>query len=365
MKKILFSALATLAMAPCIGKQKPNVVIFFADDLGWGDLSLNNTDPAYYRYTPNIDNMFRSGIAMSNYVTHCVCSPSRAGLLTGKHYAKVNSGPLTGGTLPLEIPNIARDFKSADYKTGAFGKWHNGMPPFPAQDNAKIEDFNKLKRWNELHHVYTADLNNGIFDNTKGYEWGAGVNAYGFDRWVGYYNGGGDLFDRFINWHHDIDWWHDRNYVPNEKGYTTDLITKHATDFIAENSKSSFFCYIPFHAVHAPIQVKLSDLKELCSFFPGEWVRQVVGVGNLCPSSIHTVYIALQSKVPGYYHFYLDNIVIRRRDGSVHPVIWKSDENSANASIRYGKSNYSTISKAISSPEFSLRQLTVSTIKIN
>lgn len=278
MKKVLFFVLATLIFAICSNAQKPNVVIFYADDLGWGDLSVNNSDPAYFRYTPNIDNIFTSGITLDNYLTHCVCSPSRAGLLTGKHYARVNSGPLTGGTLPVDASNIARDFKTAGYKTGAFGKWHNGMPNFPAEGNGQRVNFDSIKVWNELHQVWTCDLANGIFDNGKGWEWGNGVNAYGFDRWVGYYSGGGDMFDRFINWHHDIDWWHDRSYVPDEKGYTTDLITLHAVNFINENKENPFFCYIPHHAVHGPLQIKLSDLKELCEHFPGEWdyVRKII-----------------------------------------------------------------------------------------
>ena len=256
----------------------PNVVLFYADDLGWGDLSVNNSDPAWFRHTPNIDTLFRMGIRLDNYMTHCVCSPSRAGLLTGKHYANVAAGPLTGGTLPNDIPNIAKDFKAAGYATGAFGKWHNGMPNFPQGRNGQRFDYNKNKVWSELHREYTCDLDNGFFDNHKGWEWGEGVNAYGFDRFVGYYNGGGDLFDRYVDWHHDIDWWHDRRYVPDEKGYTTDLITKYAVEFIRKNSDWPFFCYIPHEAVHNPLQVKLSDLKELCRQFPGEWeyVRHVV-----------------------------------------------------------------------------------------
>jgi len=257
----------------------PNVVLFYADDLGWGDLSVNNSDPAWFRHTPNIDTLFKMGVRLDNYMTHCVCSPSRAGLLTGKHYARVAAGPLTGGTLPNDIPNIARDFKAAGYATGAFGKWHNGMPNFPAGGNGQRFDYNKSKIWSELHREYACDLTNDIFDNHKGWEWGEGVNAYGFDSFVGYYNGGGDLFDRYVDWHHDIDWWHDRRYVPEEKGYTTDLITKYAIEFIRENKDQRFFCYMPHEAVHHPLQVKLEDLKALCRQFPGEWeyVRNVVG----------------------------------------------------------------------------------------
>jgi arylsulfatase A len=251
--------------AACSAKtSKPNVVIFYADDFGWGDIRCHNTNPAHFRYTPNMDRIFTEGIEFKNYMTHCVCSPSRAGLLTGKHYANVGAGPMTGGTLPNNIQNIAKDFRAAGYKTGAFGKWHNGMPNFPAEGNGARVDYNKESKWNDLHQEKTLNLTNNIFENHKGWKWGQGVNAYGFDRFVGYYNGGGDLFDRYVDWHHDIDWWHDRSYRADEKGYTMDLITRYAIQFIDENPQKPFLCYIPFEAVHSPLQLKQSDLREFC-----------------------------------------------------------------------------------------------------
>lgn len=243
---------------------KPNVVIFYADDFGWGDIRSHNTNPAHFRYTPNLDRLFGEGIEFTNYMTHCVCSPSRAGLLTGKHYANVGAGPMTGGTLPNNIQNIAKDFRAAGYKTGAFGKWHNGMPNFPAEGNGASADYNTEGKWNDLHGEKTLNLTNNIFENHKGWKWGEGVNAYGFDRFVGYYNGGGDLFDRYVDWHHDVDWWHDRSYRGDEKGYTMDLITQYAIQFVEENQTKPFLCYIPYIAVHGPLQLKQSDLREFC-----------------------------------------------------------------------------------------------------
>lgn len=245
-------------------KAKPNVVIFYADDFGWGDIQCHNSNPAHFRYTPNMDRIFTEGIEFKNYMTHAVCSPSRAGLLTGRHYANVAAGPKTGGTLPNDIRNIAKDFQTAGYRTGAFGKWHNGLPSFPAEGNGARVNYGRTRRWNDLHGENTLDLGNNIFENHKGWKWGEGVNAYGFDRWVGYYNGGGDLFDRYVDWHNDIDWWHDGNYRADEKGYTTDLITKYAIQFIEDNKENPFLCYIPQQAVHEPLQLKQSDLREFC-----------------------------------------------------------------------------------------------------
>ncbi len=242
----------------------PNVVVFYADDFGWGDLRCHNENPEHFRYTPNMDRMFSEGVEFKNYITHCVCSPSRAGLLTGKHYANVGAGPRTGGTLPNDIRNIAKDFQAAGYRTGAFGKWHNSLPNFPEDGNGARVDYNKVAKFNELHGEKTLDLTNNIFENHKGWKWGEGVNAYGFDRWVGFYAGGGDHFDHYVDWHHDADWWHDRKYRGDEFGYRTDLITKYAMEFIEKNKEGSFFCYIPQEAVHGPLQLKRSDLKEFC-----------------------------------------------------------------------------------------------------
>ena len=249
---------------------KPNVVIFYADDFGWGDIRCHNTNPAHFRYTPNMDRIFTEGIEFKNYMTHCVCSPSRAGLLTGKHYANVGAGPRTGGTLPNDIQNFAKDFRAAGYRTGAFGKWHNSLPNFPAEENGARVDYNAVAEWNDLHGEKTLNLTNNVFENHKGWKWGQGVNAYGFDRWVGYYNGGGDLFDRYVDWHHDVDWWHDRSYAGDETGYTTDLITRYATKFIEDNQAKPFLCYIPHEAVHNPLQLKRSDLREFCAKLDAE-----------------------------------------------------------------------------------------------
>ncbi len=271
---VLVSKLGCAASSPEAARSpkisRPNVVIFYADDFGWGDMRLHNTNPAHFRYTPNIDRIFTEGIEFKNYMTHCVCSPSRAGLLTGKHYANVGAGPRTGGTLPNDIQNFAKDFRAAGYKTGAFGKWHNSMPNFPAEGNGVRVDYNKVAVWNDLHGEKTLNLTDNIFENHKGWKWGEGVNAYGFDRWVGYYSGGGDLFDYYVDWHHDVDWWHDRSYAGDETGYRTDLITRYANQFIDNNQAEPFLCYIPHQAVHSPLQLKRSDLREFCEKLDSE-----------------------------------------------------------------------------------------------
>jgi arylsulfatase A-like enzyme len=217
--------------------RKPNVVFFLADDLGWGDISLHGGKTP----TPNIDKIFMNGLEITNFMVHCVCSPTRAGLLTGRHYTNVRTGPEVGGTLGLEEVTFAEAFKQAGYTTGCFGKWHNGFVP---------ED--------------------PTFNNVKKINWGSGVLSHGFDRFVGFYSGGEDYFNKYDNWSQTINWWHDHKYVPDEEGYNTDLITKHAIEFIEANKDQPFFCYIPHAAVHAPLQAPDKYLKRVPKHIIGE-----------------------------------------------------------------------------------------------
>ena len=262
-KTAAFCILCSFAFGSIDAQEKPNVVFILADDLGNGDISYNNQDPAKFRYTPNIDSICREGLYLENYYTHHVCSPTRAGLLTGRHYARVGSGNEVGGTLDNTIPNVAKDMKLNGYVTGAFGKWHNSYMNYPEDGNGVMVSSNSQ-----------CDSSNNIFENFKGIAWGEGVNAYGFDHWMGYYGGGVDYFTKYGNWHKDIDWWENKKYSAiTADGYITNQIGEAAVSFIEANKDQPFFCYVPMEAVHEPLQITLTDLKELCSYFPGTWDR--------------------------------------------------------------------------------------------
>jgi arylsulfatase A-like enzyme len=93
---------------------------------------------------------------------------------------------------------------------------------------------------------------------------GLGVNAHGFDEaWV-YYGGGADYFTRrTVQGKGPVSWWHNLEFRPQDVGYTDDLITQHAIEFIRDNKARPFFCYVPFHIVHAPLQAKEDDLAAM------------------------------------------------------------------------------------------------------
>ena len=220
----------------------PNIVYLLADDVGWSDISAH---PGGGIPTPNIDRLFKQGVELKNFMGWCVCSPTRAMLLTGRHPFRVGTGPEVGGELAKEEVTIAEAFKANGYRTGIFGKWHNGEDPDTPEYRAAFKEAFK-------------DMPN------KQLVGGLGVNAHGFDEaWV-YYGGGADYFTRrTVQGRGPVSWWHNREFRPQDAGYTEDFIVQHAINFIRENKERPFFCYVPFHIVHAPLQAKDSDLKDV------------------------------------------------------------------------------------------------------
>jgi arylsulfatase A-like enzyme len=98
----VFSSAASAAM--------PNVVVVVADDQGWGDLSLHGNTRVR---TPNLDGLFQRSRQFRNFMTWCVCSPTRAGLLTGRHPFRLGAGPNVGGELALEETTVAEFFRDS------------------------------------------------------------------------------------------------------------------------------------------------------------------------------------------------------------------------------------------------------------
>ena len=93
--RLLILALLSVALPASAAPAKPNVVYILSDDVGWGDLSVHGGGVP----TPNIDRLFSQGVELTQFMGWCVCSPTRAMLLTGRHPIRVGTGPEIGGEL--------------------------------------------------------------------------------------------------------------------------------------------------------------------------------------------------------------------------------------------------------------------------
>lgn len=126
---ILFSLCVVLPGIACgAGESKPNVLIFYIDDLGYGQPGCYGGKLAP---TPNMDSLAAGGVRFTDgYVAACICSPSRVGLMTGRYQAHSGhdgNSQKPGNELVLSETTFAQRMKSAGYATGIVGKWHLGV----------------------------------------------------------------------------------------------------------------------------------------------------------------------------------------------------------------------------------------------
>ena len=102
---------------------RPNIIIVLADDWGYGDLGVQGSLPDVL--TPNLDRLSQQGVRFTDgYVTAPQCSPSRAGLLTGRYQQRFGFDSIPDGPLPLTERTLAEHLREAGYVTGMVGKWH-------------------------------------------------------------------------------------------------------------------------------------------------------------------------------------------------------------------------------------------------
>jgi arylsulfatase A-like enzyme len=196
-------------------EKRPNVLLILADDLGYGELSCQGNPQVP---TPNIDSIARNGVRCTNgYVSGPYCSPTRAGLLTGRYQQRFghefNPGPAGNEDknfgLPLEETTLAERLKAAGYVTGMFGKWHLG---------------------------YRSELQ---------------PTRRGFDEFFGFLGGAHSYLDAKAAPANPI--LHGTTPVETVD-YTTDAFGRAAVSFIEQHQKEPWFVYLPFNAVHAPLQ---------------------------------------------------------------------------------------------------------------
>jgi arylsulfatase A-like enzyme len=254
-------------------KDKPNVIVILADDLGTGDVLFN---PQKQYATPNIDGLAAEGINFNNaFCSAPICSPSRVGLLTGEYQQRYGFEHLTDcfSTHPYarkadfakyghqfgsdnsywwdlemnkrgidpQTTTLAEFLKEDGYATAIIGKWHLGLLP----------------RFQPANH--------------------------GFDYFLGTYSAG--MFYLSPKDQRITEYFHTDNFFEKlehqlmvyklfENGkplkleketYTTDLFTQKGLDFIEKNKDNRFFLYLPFNAVHGPFQAPKAIYDTLTS----------------------------------------------------------------------------------------------------
>jgi len=213
---LILPALSAWAAAPAAAADKPNVIVIVGDDMGYADIGVHGCREIP---TPHIDSLAQHGVrCTSGYVSGPYCSPTRAGLLTGRYQTRFghefNPGP--AGTddndkkgLSLKETTLPDRMKAAGYATGMVGKWHLGSAP----------EFHPLKR--------------------------------GFGEFYGFLGGAHTYFPQNRKAGDDV---YRGTESANEKEYLTDAFAREAVSFVDRHKAEPFFLYLSFNAVHSPME---------------------------------------------------------------------------------------------------------------
>ncbi len=213
MKKLLcFLAVATFALA----ESKPNVLFIVGDDMGYADVGFHGCKDIP---TPNLDALAASGVRFTNgYVTGPYCSPTRAGLMTGRYQTRFGhefnpSGDVNG--LPLAETMIAKRLQDSGYQTGLVGKWHLGSQPAMRPQQR------------------------------------------GFGEFFGFLGGAHDYFAKngILRGNEQV----------AELDHTTDAFGREAAAFIERHQGKPWFLYLAFNAVHTPMQATPERLAKMAA----------------------------------------------------------------------------------------------------
>jgi len=223
LRLFLLACLLSSVLALVDAGERPNFIIVMVDDMGYAGVGCFG-NPHFD--TPEIDRLASEGMRLVDFHSSgTVCSPTRAGLLTGRYQQRAgieavihphDDHPEHRKGLQLSEMTFAEILRDQGYVTGLVGKWHQGYPEVSP-------DF------------YPQN--------------------HGFDEFTGYHSGNIDFVSHVGD--HDVhDWWHGKERTVGE-GYATHLINRHALDFVQRHGKGEapFCLYVAHLAIHNPIQV--------------------------------------------------------------------------------------------------------------
>lgn len=239
--------LLTTAFFISFGQHKPNIIVIYADDLGYADLTCQGS--AGDVQTPNIDLLAKGGIRCTEgYVTAPQCSPSRAGLLTGRYQQRFGFDAIADGPLPLSEITIANRLSKAGYVTGQVGKWH--LEPNPATLKWVKKNIPGAKPQNGRYNKIPDSM---LIPYMPG--------ARGFDQ---YYTGYINSYRANYGLKGNLLKPGGENIV--QAGYRLDIQTDAALQFIQRNHQKPFFLYLAYFAPHVPLEATRKYLDR----FPGK-----------------------------------------------------------------------------------------------
>ncbi len=232
-----------LALASCaaVGERRPpNVLLILVDDLGYRDLGCQGCIDFE---TPHIDALAAQGMRLTQaYVSHPYCSPSRAGILTGRYQQRFghehnppydeSDGSLGTDVSELMLPALLTE---AGYRTAHIGKWHVGA----------AAPFRPLER--------------------------------GYEEFFGFLGGGHNYFKADGESEYTGPLWRNRGETKEQPTYLTDDLTEEALDFIERHADEPFFLQLAYNAPHAPDQVPPRYLEPRAAI-PHEARRRYAGL---------------------------------------------------------------------------------------
>lgn len=262
---LLLCPLFLLGLAQSVtAEERPNVIIFYVDDLGWQDVQIEDVDAPCPYETPNLVKLAQAGMTFTQaYSPAPTCSPSRAGIITGQHPAKIKLthvdlgkvssarpterlvAPYLQSHLDLDLMTLADAMKQNGYRTGHVGKWHVGL-------TAASYGFDYVNQTRGMHR--------GMDDRTKGF---ATVDDKTYPLSKQKYPPFSDK-------------------KPDGISYPFDDVTQSAINFIGDSKQEPFFLNLCHWMVHWPVLTRNGELLEhYCDKFgfpfppePGDMKRE-------------------------------------------------------------------------------------------
>jgi len=218
----------------------PNIILIQADDLGWDDLGVHGNP---YVETPALDRLAREGAQFRRFYLNSVCAPTRASLLTGRHFLRTGVSHVHGGKdfVNLEETLLSEALQANGYRTGMWGKWHSGK---------------------------TA----GYFPWERGFDEAYMAQLYKHE------NSRGDLNGRPVE----------------HQKWASEVITDYAINFIRRHDERPFFAYLSYLTVHAPLRAPTHLIDKYRSEEISENLATLYAMVDQMDSCIHVLLTELE-----------------------------------------------------------------------